>query len=526
MEFKQVRFKEYPSLCASWALDIGDRAAFAGPSNSGKSLQIDILSGEAPLLSGHVVFQPDICRLAILRSGWVASDKCCTVREELSSLDPSVRRGEFLLHARPCSLVVDVVGGPCLTEAGQTSQVEVDRVQKCMEDFELDGDASLCDLCQSDLVRVSVAKLSMQQPDALLLDDATEGLDAASCNWLEDFLACKTSFKIVLVASHDRGFMDKACNKVIAIQRHETNVSTHVFNGNYTSAYLAGGDFLHFHSFSLWQPKSSGLRATQAASGFASLVARDLWDQDLHRSVTVVDVGTGTGLLSLIVAQEWQRWQKDPKPDLELWAIELDEPAARIATTNFASSPWQDRLRFVHASFQDWTPEWQSNPPSVFLCNPPYNDDLVNSRAGSEEAILSRTRALDRSFLPLEVLFDGARRQGCKTLWILWGNAEDAPVLLAAAHIGWQATRQIRFQRNPHSIQPFATAWKFELDTSKAPPACKPERIFWQDHDGTPSSAWWELVGSLYYWHLRDKSRTAQKSPTVFIPSSAQSAPL
>ncbi|CAK9035374.1 unnamed protein product [Durusdinium trenchii] len=387
MEFKQVRFKEYPSLCASWALDIGDRAAFAGPSNSGKSLQIDILSGEAPLLSGHVVFQPDICRLAILRSGWVASDKCCTVREELSSLDPSVRRGEFLLHARPCSLVVDVVGGPCLTEAGQTSQVEVDRVQKCMEDFELDGDASLCDLCQSDLVRVSVAKLSMQQPDALLLDDATEGLDAASCNWLEDFLACKTSFKIVLVASHDRGFMDKACNKVIAIQRHETNVSTHVFNGNYTSAYLAGGDFLHFHSFSLWQPKSSGL-------------------------------------LSLIVAQEWQRWQKDPKPDLELWAIELDEPAARIATTNFASSPWQDRLRFVHASFQDWTPEWQSNPPSVFLCNPPYNDDLVNSRAGSEEAILSRTRALDRSFLPLEVLFDGARRQGCKTLWILWGNAE------------------------------------------------------------------------------------------------------
>lgn len=40
-------------LCASWLLDIGDRVAFAGPSKSGKSLQLEILAGEVPIESGE-----------------------------------------------------------------------------------------------------------------------------------------------------------------------------------------------------------------------------------------------------------------------------------------------------------------------------------------------------------------------------------------------------------------------------------------------------------------------------------------
>ena len=37
-------------LCASWSLREGHRACFAGPSKCGKSLQLKILAGEAPLL--------------------------------------------------------------------------------------------------------------------------------------------------------------------------------------------------------------------------------------------------------------------------------------------------------------------------------------------------------------------------------------------------------------------------------------------------------------------------------------------
>ena len=51
MEFKEVVFGS--QLCASWLLELGDRVAFAGPSKSGKSLQLEILVGEVPIESGE-----------------------------------------------------------------------------------------------------------------------------------------------------------------------------------------------------------------------------------------------------------------------------------------------------------------------------------------------------------------------------------------------------------------------------------------------------------------------------------------
>ena len=80
-------------------------------------------------------------------------------------------------------------------------------------------------------------------------------------------------------------------------------------------------------------------------------------------------------------------------------------------------------------------------------------------------------------------------------------------MLRAAAKTGWQAVRQVRFQRNVHSSQPFATAWHLKLNLSQSEQTLEPETIFWQDHDGSPSKAWWQLVGSLYYWHLRPKKK-------------------
>ena len=145
-------------------------------------------------------------------------------------------------------------------------------------------------------LRLLLLKLFSFSPDVLLLDDVTEGLESSSCLWLESFLL-EQELKILLLASHDRCFMDRLCNVVIAIHKSRCQV----LPGSYSKAYLKGGDDLHFHSFSLHQPKSVGLRATQAACAFGALVAKD-WKQG-----RVVDVGTGTGLLALILAQEVHR---------------------------------------------------------------------------------------------------------------------------------------------------------------------------------------------------------------------------
>eukprot|EP00438_Fugacium_kawagutii_P003425 Skav211339 [mRNA] locus=scaffold3120:305454:309829:+ [translate_table: standard] len=490
MQFHEVVFEGFPKLCATWTLRIGDRAALAGPSKAGKSLQIQLISGELPVQSGQMVFDPEISRIALLRSGWIRTFRHPTVQEELEASDPPVPRGEVLPGGSK-SFLVDVKP----REVGAAAEIHQQILQ-----FELQPCDRLKELPPGTLLRVAMAKLMFWQPDVLLLDDVTDDLDEdAACSWMEDFLLSK-GLKILLVASHDRSFMDRVCNRVVAIQGNRTDV----LEGNYGRAYLSG-EFLHFHSFSLWQPKSSPLRATQAACAFASLVANDFcrtWEQRPEGVCNIVDVGTGTGILSLIIAQQWSRF--GGKPDLQLWAIDLDEPSLRIARANFDSCPWADRIHAHHSSFKDWSPEWH-DPPMSFICNPPYNDDSVNGRAGTEVQELSRRRALERSFLPLEELCRGAERQGCRSVWILWGNMEDAPVLQAAANCGWHAVRQVRFQRNVHSRQAFATVWHLKLLQSDRP--LEPETILWQDSDGTPSTAWWQLVGSLYYWHMRPKKK-------------------
>ena len=60
----------------------------------------------------------------------------------------------------------------------------------------------------------------------------------------------------------------------------------------------------------------------------------------------ILDIGTGTGVISLMLAQRC--------PDATITAVEIDDHAIIDAATNFAASAWADRLSLVHASFQDF----------------------------------------------------------------------------------------------------------------------------------------------------------------------------
>lgn len=381
--------------------------------------------------AGEVVFDAQISRLALLRRGWI-KELHQTVEEELTSTCPQLRKGNRSGRSRAASLV-DVKEELTKAYPKEIGDLELN---KCMADYDLQPEEILDNLPYSTLIRVAIAKLMLWKPDVLLLDDVTEDLEKATsdvddiskaCSWLENFLLCAESLKIVLMASHDRSFMDKVCHGVIEICQ-ENHVTTRVLEGNYGRAYLAGGDFLHFHSFSLWQPKSAGLRATQAACAFASLVVNDFFlDQDVTGipfTWKMVDVGTGTGILSLILAQQFHRhFEANEHFEMEIWAIDLDKAALDVASVNFDRSPWREKIFTYHGDFRTWKPQWK-DPPKTFICNPPYNDDAtVHRKSGSVED-LSRRRALERSFLPLEELCLEVAKQGCESLWILWGNME------------------------------------------------------------------------------------------------------
>lgn len=108
----------------------------------------------------------------------------------------------------------------------------------------------------------------------------------------------------------------------------------------------------------------------------------------------ILDVGTGTGVLSLMLAQRY--------PEANITAIEIDENAVVDAKKNFAESKWSDRIALEHISFQDYL---NAHPDPLFdsvVCNPPYFDRSL------ECPNPGRTRARHTSSLPFPTLIEGA----------------------------------------------------------------------------------------------------------------------
>ncbi|MDE5631473.1 MAG: methyltransferase, partial [Muribaculaceae bacterium] len=76
---------------------------------------------------------------------------------------------------------------------------------------------------------------------------------------------------------------------------------------------------------------------------------------------TVLDIGAGSGLLSLMAAQYMSQ--------AEITGIEIDEAAAAAARHNFAASQWARRLKIENTDFSLFTP---SSAVDIIISNPPF----------------------------------------------------------------------------------------------------------------------------------------------------------
>lgn len=76
---------------------------------------------------------------------------------------------------------------------------------------------------------------------------------------------------------------------------------------------------------------------------------------------SILDIGTGTGLLTLMAAQR--------NAQAQIEAVEIDSAAYLQACENIASSPWNDRITLHHTSIFNFYPEKRFD---CILCNPPF----------------------------------------------------------------------------------------------------------------------------------------------------------
>ena len=114
---------------------------------------------------------------------------------------------------------------------------------------------------------------------------------------------------------------------------------------------------------------------------------------DPSGATRILDVGTGTGLIALMMAQKNNRAQID--------AIEVDQEAFSEAVLNCKQSSWNDRIELELCSLQEFT-ERTNCKYDLIVSNPPF---FTN---GVKAPLESRAQARHSDSLPLDVLISGA----------------------------------------------------------------------------------------------------------------------
>ncbi len=85
----------------------------------------------------------------------------------------------------------------------------------------------------------------------------------------------------------------------------------------------------------------------------------------------VLDIGTGTGLIALMMAQRF--------PTAQIDAIEIDKGALEDARFNVSQSPFNNRINIINSPLQDYKPCNETQEEGIYdaiVCNPPY---FINS---------------------------------------------------------------------------------------------------------------------------------------------------
>ena len=115
------------------------------------------------------------------------------------------------------------------------------------------------------------------------------------------------------------------------------------------------------------------------------------WAHIEKSSSQVLDVGTGTGLISLMLAQRYSM--------IDIQAIEIDAFAAEEAKFNFDASPWKNRLLCLTSSLNEFSAKTQKKYDHI-ICNPPFFQN------GSSIKNVQRNLARNQASLPLDELFE------------------------------------------------------------------------------------------------------------------------
>ncbi len=225
--FKNVDLKFTPGNCYG----------IIGANGAGKSTFLKLLCGELEPTGGSITI-PEETRMSVLKQNHFAFD-------EFTVMD-TVIMGNAELY-RIMKEKDALYAKEDFTDEDGILASELEYKFAEMNGWEAESDASrliqglgfeeeilyrtMAELKESEKVKILLAQALFGNPEIILLDEPTNGLDLAATVWLEDFLA--DYYGTVLVVSHDRHFLNNVCTGIVDIDYSEIKM----YVGNYEFWY-------------------------------------------------------------------------------------------------------------------------------------------------------------------------------------------------------------------------------------------------------------------------------------------------
>ncbi len=192
----------------------------------------------------------------------------------------------------------------------------------------------------------------------------------------------------------------------------------------------------------------------------------------------ILDIGSGSGVISLMVAQR--------NPRAMVWGIEIDKPSVIQARENVMASPFAERIHIIEGDVR----MFQSEPFDTILCNPPFfNENTLPP---------DKARALARhaEYLPFEELMQSVSRllspDGIFHLVVPCSVVRD--VLTAALSYGLYPSRSCRV-RTVERKEPQRLLLSLSFNSGLTE---KKEQIVLQNPDGSRACEFAQLMHDFY----------------------------
>ena len=225
--FKDVDLKFTPGNCYG----------IIGANGAGKSTFLKLLCGELEPSTGEISI-PDTVRMSVLRQDHFAFDSYPVLDTVLMGnkrlYDVKVEK-DAIYEKEDFSEEDGIRASELEAEFAELGGWEAEsEASRLIQGLGMTDDqlwVEMSSLKESEKVKVMLAQALFGNPDIIMLDEPTNGLDLDAIMWLEDFLS--DYFGTVLVVSHDRHFLNDVCTNIVDIDYNGIKM----YVGNYEFWY-------------------------------------------------------------------------------------------------------------------------------------------------------------------------------------------------------------------------------------------------------------------------------------------------